>query len=71
MIIARDPDIPAGRQRVFFEASAARAGLRWVLNGRPAAEGTRWQPVPGLHELLLEDEKGNRLDSVHFTVRGS
>ena len=53
-IIALDPDIPEGRERLVFEATDARESLRWVLDGddlaprasymsgAPSAAATRW-----------------------------
>ncbi len=71
-ILAVDPDIPAGRQRVFFLAHGPQ-GLRWQLDGEPlgtAGAHAGWQPVPGKHELVLLDGAGRELDRVTFTVRG-
>ena len=72
MIVALDPDIPGGRQLLFFEARHAR-GYRYVLDGIPAGDPDRlvpWRPEPGRHVLSLVDEKGVVADSVSFSVRG-
>ena len=48
-IIALDPDIPEGRERLVFEATDARESLRWVLDGDdlgPARELARLAPRP-------------------------
>jgi len=71
-IIAIDPDIPAFRQRVAFEAETAGA-VRWVLDGGDlgsAAEIRLWQPVAGTHTLTLVDADARTLATVRFEVRG-
>jgi penicillin-binding protein 1C len=72
-IIAVDPDVPAGRQRVVFEAAPAVAGLQWRLDDAvmPDVRGrASWAPRPGRHTLVLEDAEGRMLSSVAFEVRG-
>ena len=72
MLIALDPDIPPGRQRVSFAATAGAETLRWRLDGQTLVYGAGgWQPVPGAHSLSLVDERGSVLQSVRFEVRGS
>ena len=72
MLIALDPDIPAGRQLVPLTASGDRAGLRWRLDGRLLEATQRnWSPLPGKYSLSLVDQRGGVLDSVRFEVRGS
>jgi penicillin-binding protein 1C len=70
-IIAVDPDIPADRQRVRFEAMGAGAGARWRLNGELVQDGESWRPQPGHWLLTLHDPEGNQLDAVRFEVRGN
>ena len=72
-IVALDPDIPAGRQRVPFEAREAFAGQRWLLDGvvmGDAAELLLWPPTPGRHRLSVVGGDGRAFDSVTFLVRG-
>jgi penicillin-binding protein 1C len=72
MIVALDPDIPEGRQLLFFEARHA-GGYRYVLDGLTIGAPDRlvpWRPEPGSHVLSLVDEKGGVADSVAFSVRG-
>jgi penicillin-binding protein 1C len=72
MIVALDPDIPEGRQLLFFEARHA-GGYRYVLDGITIGAPDRmvpWRPEPGSHVLSLVDEKGGVADSVAFSVRG-
>jgi hypothetical protein len=72
-IIALDPDIPEGRERLVFEATDAREPLRWVLDGDdlgPAHELHVWRPVRGRHGLALVDGHGRVVDRVSFDVRG-
>jgi penicillin-binding protein 1C len=72
-VIALDPDVPAGRQRVVFEAAPVVPGLQWRLDDAVLAD-TRgraaWTPRPGPHTLVLEDATGRALSSVAFEVRG-
>jgi penicillin-binding protein 1C len=73
-IFALDPDIPAARQRVWFEsAQGAPAGSVWRLDGKPAGTAARmaWLPWPGHHTLELVDRQGAVVDSVKFEVRGA
>ena len=72
-VIALDPDLPAGRQRVLFEAAPVAAGLLWRLDGAPLADvrgRAAWTPRPGAHTLALEDATGRVLSAVAFEVRG-
>jgi penicillin-binding protein 1C len=76
-IFALDPDIPAARQRIWFEsAQSAPAGSVWRLDGNLAAPPTQmprmaWLPWPGHHTLELVDRHGVVVDSVKFEVRGA
>ncbi len=72
-IIAVDPDLPPGRQRVAFEAAPAVPGLAWRLDGEALADErgrALWTPRPGRHTLALEDAAGRTLSRVSFEVRG-
>lgn len=73
-IFALDPDIPAARQRVWFESGqGAPSGSTWRLDGKPAGRAQRmaWLPWPGHHTLDLIDKHGEVVDSVKFEVRGA
>ncbi len=73
-IIALDPDIPPGRERVVFSAAPALPGLKWRIDDvvLPAERGRAdWAPVPGHHTLSLEDATGTTLSTVAFEVRGN
>jgi penicillin-binding protein 1C len=72
-VIAFDPDIPIGRQRVAFVASAGAGGARWTLDHKtlgPADGVMLWTPSPGVHTLALADASGRPLDTATFRVRG-
>jgi penicillin-binding protein 1C len=74
MIIAIDPDIPAGHQRVLISVRGAGPGMSLTLDHRPLGTAVRavlWQPRPGAYDLTLEDASGRQLDRVLFRVRGS
>ena len=73
-ILALDPDIPAGRQRVPFEARDARPGERWLLDGAVLGDATDfilWPLAPGRHRLSVVARDGRILDTVIFVVRGA
>jgi len=73
-IVALDPDIPPGRQRVPFEARDARPGQHWRLDDAvlgEAAELLLWPPTPGRHRLSVIGADGRVFDAVTFLVRGS
>jgi penicillin-binding protein 1C len=76
LVIASDPDIPAERQRVFFETNSKDPALTWILNGKKMAHPEKtansvfWTPSSGNYELKLLDTSGHLLDEVHFSVRG-
>ena len=73
-IVAIDPDIPEGRQLVFFEAEGREAGRSWELDGVPLGPADApypWKPAPGSHRLALVDRGGARVDAVSFQVRGN
>ncbi|MFP6560055.1 penicillin-binding protein 1C [Paraburkholderia sp. B3] len=73
-IFALDPDIPAARQRVWFErAAGSTAQVTWRLDGKPLGTAARvaWLPWPGRHVLELVDARGQTTDSVRFEVRGA
>ena len=70
-IIALDPDIPPQRQRLTLQAQGHK--LRWLLDGKPLAQGNQalWMPWPGRHTLQITDAKGKVLDEVKLEVRGA
>jgi len=75
-IIALDPDIPPGAQRVVFEAAPAIEGLHWRLDGETLADAdprgrADWAPAPGKHQLALVGPDGRMLSVVAFEVRGN
>jgi len=72
-LIALDPDIPAGHQRVMLVAAPGTPGLRWRMDGEllaPPGAHVAWTPTAGRHRLVLEDAAGIALASVEFEVRG-
>lgn len=73
-IIALDPDIPPGLQKVFFIAEPYNSSCIWLLNGTPISVHDsavpNWAPESGSYTLSLCDGKGNIIDSVRFQVRG-
>jgi penicillin-binding protein 1C len=73
-IIALDPDIPAGHQRVRLQMRPGRAGFVWRVDGQRVAAhdgAALWQPRHGTHTVTLQDARGTEIDAVTFKVRGS
>ena len=72
-IIALDPDIPPQRQRIPLRLSIPAEGAWiWRIDQQrvgKAEHGMRWLPQPGKHQLTLENERGEIMDSVAFEVR--
>ncbi|MSQ68568.1 MAG: penicillin-binding protein 1C [Gammaproteobacteria bacterium] len=72
-VLALDPDIPAGHQRVFFSARPPSPASHWRLNGAPLGTSAQvaWAPAPGNYQLVLQGPDGIRLDQVQFKVQGA
>jgi penicillin-binding protein 1C len=73
-IIALDPDIPVGHQRVRLQMRPERPGFVWSVDGRRVAvhDGEAlWQPRHGMHTIALYDTRGTEIDDTTFEVRGS
>ena len=76
-IIALDPDIPDGAQRVVFEASPAIDGLHWRLDGATAREHRLARSrrlgagAREAHAWRSSTADGRTLATVAFEVRGS
>ena len=70
-IIALDPDIPPGRQRVSFSAEGHK--LRWLMDGKLIARGSsaQWLPWPGRHVVKLMNDQGELQDEIRLEVRGA
>ncbi|MFZ4622947.1 MAG: transglycosylase domain-containing protein [Rhodoferax sp.] len=70
-VIALDPDIPPLRQRVRFAAEGHK--LRWLIDGKPFANGNtaQWLPQPGRHRVQIADAHGQVQDEVRLEVRGA
>jgi penicillin-binding protein 1C len=70
-IIALDPDIPPQHQRLRFTAEGK--DLRWLMDGKPFAQGSsaQWLPWPGRHAVKLVNNKGETLDEIRLEVRGA
>ncbi|MBH0208548.1 MAG: penicillin-binding protein 1C [Nitrospira sp.] len=72
MVLAPDPDIPAGQQQIFFEAHPSDSDYRWQLNGADMGSAvalTIWEPVAGTHRLALIGPDQREVETVEFTVR--
>jgi len=75
-ILARDPDIPVGRQKVRFQASGERTGLSWHIDEKPAdpawldSDGSLLWPLDkGAHRISLQDPAGKVADAMFMTVK--
>ena len=69
-ILALDPDMPSGVQRVFFEMTPENASLHWQLDGTVFDSDDGWKLSSGHHRLALVDASGTVQDEVVFEVRG-
>ncbi len=70
-VIALDPDIPAERQKVFFEPKKFSKDLDWVLNDNKigsASEILLWSPSKGEYTLELF-KKSKAIDRIKFIVK--
>lgn len=74
LILALDPDIPPGRQKIFFEVEGKEPGLRVELTGETGkklrVQGEGWVPEHGVFQAVLKDGQGRVRDKVAFEVRG-
>ncbi|WP_420905489.1 penicillin-binding protein 1C [Candidatus Magnetaquiglobus chichijimensis] len=71
-ILAMDPDIPPGLQRLVPRMSPVHPGNQWRLDGVPwPAVPEGWELVPGSHQWELLDGEGRLLDRARFQVRGA
>lgn len=70
-IIALDPDIPPDRPRLHFGADGMVS--RWLIDGKPFANGphAQWLPWPGRHLVQIVGPRGEVLDSIRLEVRGA
>jgi len=71
-VIAFDPDIPRGRQRLVLEAEGGSGAERWRLDGAdlgPAAAPRPWALRAGAHALAIVDAHGRQVDALTFAVR--
>jgi penicillin-binding protein 1C len=72
LVLAMDPDIPDGRERLRIEAEPASEGHRLRLDGRDlgaAGAPILWQPERGAHTLELVEADGTGVERVRFRVR--
>ncbi len=73
-VIALDPDIPPGRQKIFFSVKPNGDHWEWRLNGRHLGKTNKaiaWAPQAGKYDLAIVDPEGRIIDSVRFKVQGS
>lgn len=72
-IVALDPDIPPGRQRIALQLSGQPAAdWQWRIDDAPLGSAARqvlWRPRPGRHRLALFGADGRELEAVSFEVR--
>lgn len=72
LVIAIDPDIPPGRERVLFRLTRYSQDWKWYIGKHMLAVADRdfaWQPTVGKHRLTLRNQSGKILDEVRFWVR--
>ena len=72
LIVALDPDIPPGSQRLPLHLQGRLAGLQLLLDDAEIklhGEITLWTPTRGTHRLRLLDAQGRLIEESAFTVR--
>jgi penicillin-binding protein 1C len=72
VVIALDPDIPAGNTRVPVRAEGADKSLSLKIDGRVLGRADAsylWAPRPGAHTVLLQRKDGSVVDRAQITVR--
>ncbi|MBF0626692.1 MAG: penicillin-binding protein 1C [Magnetococcales bacterium] len=71
-ILALDPDIPAGHQRLFPRMEPLLPRHHWRMDGAPLPdEANGWSLRPGPHRLELLDEQETVVAVTRFQVRGN
>jgi penicillin-binding protein 1C len=73
-IVALDPDIPPGAQKLALSAApGVSARWSWRLDGKRlgSAKAMLWPMWPGRHHLELVDQQGKTVSEVRFAVRGA
>lgn len=69
-VLAIDPDVPPGHQRLFLESNSGSEDVLWMMDGMPLARGSTayWTPERGAFTLSLVQD-GRPVDEVSFQVR--
>ncbi|MBF0214503.1 MAG: penicillin-binding protein 1C, partial [Magnetococcales bacterium] len=71
-ILALDPDIPPGHQRLFPRMEPAHPDHRWRMDGEPwQATHEGWALLPGRHRLELLNAEDQIVATARFQVRGT
>jgi penicillin-binding protein 1C len=75
-ILARDPDIPAERQKVRFRIKGMSSGLAWYVDDKSAeplwldVDGSLlWPLVSGAHRISVRAADGKTIDAMFVTVK--
>ncbi len=75
-VLARDPDIPAGRQKVRFSIKGMGQDLVWYVDDKPAEQAwldvdgsLLWPLVPGAHRITVRSADGKTVDAMFVTVK--
>jgi len=72
VVIALDPDIPAGNTRVPVRAEGADKSLSLKIDGRVLGRADAsylWAPRPGTYTVVLQRKDGSVVDRAQITVR--
>jgi penicillin-binding protein 1C len=64
-VIVLIPGVPADHQQVPLQAETRSSSLSWFVDGAlistaPASQRVFWSPVPGTHDVVAEDESGQK-----------
>ncbi len=73
-VLEVDPDRPRDFARLFFQVAAPGPDQNLYLNGKRLGRARalqQWKTVAGDHSLELRNSRGQTLDKIKFTVRGT
>jgi penicillin-binding protein 1C len=75
-VLARDPDIPAERQKVRFKIAGMSKTLAWYVDAKAAdpswldTDGSLlWPLTPGAHRISAQTADGKTVDAMFVTVK--
>ncbi len=71
MVVAWDPEIPEENQKIILRTTNDRSVHWWLGDQELSGPDLSLKEVRGAQKLEIRDEKGERLDTVSFYVKGA